>query len=305
MEQQSQLTAALKELTRITGIELQLSIHSPEEEEQALTQIRCLISAYKEKYNKTQFLLSLMTDSTPSYDVNERASRLHIAPDERRVLYLLHVPRGVDDTVTAVLKHLFPSQTKTYLVPVTDSLLVILKPLHPEECEEDVLHFAQELVDMLNMEALISVQISYSNIFHHLTELAPAFQGAGLALKVGRLFSAGENIFAYNKLGIGRLIYRLPKDLCIQFLSEVFGEDIPETLDSDLMTVIDRFLQNNLNIAETARQLHMHRNTLIYRLEQIEKRTNLDLRHFEDAMTFKIAVMVLNYLHSERTSNYE
>lgn len=305
MEQQSQLTAALKELTRITGIELQLSIHSSEEEEQALTQIRCLISAYKEKYNKTQFLLSLMTDSTPSYDVNERASRLHIVPDERRVLYLLHVPRGVDDTVTAVLKHLFPSQTKTYLVPVTDSLLVILKPLRAEEKEEDVLHLAQELVDMLNMEALISVQISYSHIFDHLTELAPAFQGAGLALKVGRLFSAGETIFAYNKLGIGRLIYRLPKDLCIQFLSEVFGEDIPETLDSELMTVIDRFLQNNLNIAETARQLHMHRNTLIYRLEQIEKRTNLDLRHFEDAMTFKIAVMVLNYLHSERTSNYE
>ena len=148
------------------------------------------------------------------------------------------------------------------------------------------------------MEALTSVQIAYSRIFYTLNDLANAFRETGLALKVGKLFAVGQNIFAYNKLGIGRLIYRLPKDLCHNFLSEVFGDEIPEHLDSELMTVIERFLQNNLNIAETARQLHMHRNTLIYRLEQIEKQTGLDLRHFEDAMTFKIAVMVLNYLQS-------
>lgn len=305
MEQQSQVSAALKELTRITGIELQLSVHSPEEEELALNQIRCLITAYKEKYNKTQFLLSLMTEPSPSYDINERAGRLHISPEEKRVLFLLHVPSGIDDTVMEILKHIFPSQTKTYLVPVTDQLLVVIKQLREDDQEEQVLHTAHEIVDTLNMEALISVQIAYSGIFHNLTEIAHAFQSTGLALKVGRLFAVGENIFAYNKLGIGRLIYRLPKDLCINFLSEVFGDEIPESLDSELMTVIDRFLQNNLNIAETARQLHMHRNTLIYRLDQVEKRTGLDLRHFEDAMTFKIAAMVLNYLHAERTSRYE
>lgn len=297
MEYQPQLLAALKELTRITGIELNFTANSPEEEELALNQIRCLITAYKEKYNKNQFLLSLMTGPPAAYDINERAGRLHISADEKRVLYLLDAPAGLDETVLEILKHLFPSQTKTYLVPVTETTLVILKPLHAEETEDDVLQAAHAIVDTLNMEALASVQIAYSSIFHTLHELADAFRETGLAMKVGKLFTVGQNIFAYNKLGIGRLIYRLPKDLCKNFLSEVFGAEIPDTLDEEMMTVIDRFLQNNLNIAETARQLHMHRNTLIYRLEQVEKRTGLDLRHFEDAMTFKIATMVLNYLH--------
>ena len=305
MECQSQITAALKELTRITGIELNLAMHSPEDEELALNQIRCLITAYKEKYNKTQFLLSLMTEPLPTYDINERAGRLHISPEEKRVLYLLDFPRGLDETITEILKHLFPSQTRTYLVPVTETALVILKPLGSSDSEADVLQSAHAIVDTLNMEALTSVQIAYSSIFYTLNDLANAFRETGLALKVGKLFTVGQNIFAYNKLGIGRLIYRLPKDLCHNFLSEVFGDEIPDHLDSELMTVIERFLQNNLNIAETARQLHMHRNTLIYRLEQIEKQTGLDLRHFEDAMTFKIAVMVLNYLQSERNSHYE
>lgn len=305
MEHQPQLAAALKELTRITGIQLDLSTNTPEEEELALQQIHCLITAYKEKYNKNQFLLSLMTGAPPAYDINERAGRLHIPTEEKRVLFLLDAPAGLDETVLEILKHLFPSQTKTYLVPVTDTSLVILKPLRTSETEDDVLQSAHTIVDTLNMEALVSVQIAYSRILHSLHELAAAFRETGLALKVGKLFTVGQNIFAYNKLGIGRLIYRLPKDLCEDFLFEVFGSEIPETLDEEMMTVIDRFLQNNLNIAETARQLHMHRNTLIYRLEQVEKQTGLDLRHFEDAMTFKIAAMVLNYLHTERKSHYE
>lgn len=296
MDYQSQLSAALKELTRITGIRLDLTATSPQEEELALNQIHCLITAYKEKYNKTQFLLSLMTGSS-SYDVRERAGRLHIPAEEKRVLYLLDAPAGLDETIMEILKHLFPSQTRTYLVPVTETSIVILRPLCAEETEEDVLKSAHAIVDTVNMEALASVQIACSHIFHNLHALANAFQETGLALKVGKLFTVGQNVFAYNKLGIGRLIYRLPRDLCEDFLSEVFGPEIPDALDDEMMTVIDRFLQNNLNIAETARQLHMHRNTLIYRLEQIEKSTQLDLRHFEDAMTFKIATMVLNYLH--------
>lgn len=295
MEQQTQLDAALKELTRITGIELTLSAGTPEEAETALNQVRCLITAYKEKYNKTQFLLSLMTGPAPSYDIQERAGRLHISAGERRVLYLLHVPDGVDETMTEILKHLFPSQTRTYLVPVTETALGILRPLRSSETEEEILQAAHAIVDTLNMEALVSVQVAYSGIFSHLQDLSRAFRETSLALKVGRLFTFGQNVFAYNRLGVGRLIYRLPPDICENFLAEVFGSEIPDSLDEELTSVIDRFLQNDLNIAETARQLHMHRNTLIYRLEQIEKRTGLDLRHFEDAMTFKIAVMVLNY----------
>ncbi len=307
MEQESQTQnlqtqAALHELKRLTGVTLTLSAQSPEEEEAALKQIRCLCTAYKEKYNKTQFLLSLMTDSIPAYDVTERALRLHISPDERRALFLIESRSISDDTVFEILKNLFPSQSRIYLVPITETQLGILRPLHADETESDLSQIAHTIVDTLNTEALTHVQVAYSRILHHLLELSTAFHETSLSLKVGRLFGSGQNVFPYNRLGIGQLIYQLPYSICENFLKEIFGEDIFYAMDEEMSVTIDRFLQNNLNIAETARQLHMHRNTLIYRLEQVEKKTGLDLRRFEDAMTYKIASMVRNYLQTERNS---
>lgn len=299
MDQTKELTKALTELKRITGISLNVNTDSPEETEQAITQIRCLCTAYKEKYNKTDFLQGLMTGGIPAYDITERAARLHIAADDRRVLFLLE-SRHIDETVTEILKNMFPAQTKTYLVPVTENMLALLRPLRSDETEDDSRRVARTIVDTLSTEALIRVQLAYSFIITNLTELPEAFRETSLALKVGKLFYSEQTVFPYNELGIGRLIYQLPVSLCENFLKEIFGSDMPETFDEETLGTINRFFQNNLNIAETSRQLHMHRNTLIYRLEQIEKRTGLDVRLFEDAMTLKIAIMVLNYLQSER-----
>ncbi len=299
MDHTQELTKALTELKRITGISLNVNADSPEEAEQAVTQIRCLCTAYKEKYNKTDFLQGLMTGGIPAYDIAERAARLHITADDRRVLFLLE-SRHIDETVTEILKNMFPSQTKTYLVPVTENTLALLRPLRSGETESDSRRIARTIVDTLSTEALIRVQLAYSFIITSLTGLPEAFRETSLALKVGKLFYSEQTVFPYNELGIGRLIYQLPVSLCENFLKEIFGSDVPESFDEETLGTINRFFQNNLNIAETSRQLHMHRNTLIYRLEQIEKRTGLDVRLFEDAMTFKIAIMVLNYLQSER-----
>lgn len=301
MDHTQELTKALTELKRITGISLNVNADSPEEAEQAVTQIRCLCTAYKEKYNKTDFLQGLMTGGIPAYDIAERAARLHIAADDRRVLFLLE-SRHIDETVTEILKNMFPSQTKTYLVPVTENTLALLRPLRSGETESDSRRIARTIVDTLSTEALIRVQLAYSFIITSLTELPEAFRETSLALKVGKLFYSEQTVFPYNELGIGRLIYQLPVSLCENFLKEIFGSDVPESFDEETLGTINRFFQNNLNIAETSRQLHMHRNTLIYRLEQIEKHTGLDIRLFEDAMTFKIAIMVLNYLQSERNN---
>ena len=299
MDYSQELQKALQELRRITGITLDVSADSPEQAEQALTQIRCLCTAYKEKYNKTDFLQSLLTGGIPSYDIHDRASRLHISTDDKRVLFLLET-KTMDETVTEILKSLFPSQTKTYLVPVSANAAAILRPMRASESSENIRGIARTIVDTLNTEALTHVRLAYSSVINTLSELPEAFQEASLALKVGKLFYSEQTIFPYNELGIGRLIYRLPFPLCENFLKEIFGEDIPDSFDEDTTSTINRFFQNNLNIAETSRQLHMHRNTLIYRLEQIQKRTGLDLRLFEDAMTFKVATMVINYLHAER-----
>ncbi len=299
MEHTQELTKALTELKRITGITLEVSADSPEATEQAVNQIRCLCTAYKEKYNKIDFLQGLMTGGIPAYDIAERANRLHINPEDKRVLFLLE-SRHIDETVTEILKNMFPSQTKAYLVPVSEDTLALLRPVKAGEKAADSRRIARTIVDTLNTEALAQVQLSYSFIFGSLTDLPEAFRETSLALKVGKLFYSEQTVFPYNELGIGRLIYQLPVSLCENFLKEIFGSDVPKAFDEETLGTINRFFQNNLNIAETSRQLHMHRNTLIYRLEQIQKRTGLDVRLFEDAMTFKIAIMVLNYLQSER-----
>ena len=300
MANTSELEKGLNELKRLTGIALAVTAEDSEQEQLALEQIRCLCLAYREKYNKNDFLMGLMTGGVPSYDVQQRAARLHIAPEENRILFLIEM-KEPDEIVGEILKNLFPSQTKAYIVPVSKERLAVLYPFHEtkdskDSADEYARHLAHAIVDTLNAEALAHVQVSFSQMIPSLLELSGAFREASLALKVGKLFYPEQTVFPYNKLGIGRLIYQLPASLCESFLQEVFLDEIPDRLDDETLLTINRFLQNNLNIAETSRQLHMHRNTLIYRLEQIEKRTGLDLRQFEDAMTFKIATMVTNWV---------
>ncbi|MBU3841138.1 MAG: helix-turn-helix domain-containing protein [Candidatus Ruminococcus intestinipullorum] len=297
MDYISELNKSLNELNRVTGLSFQIQPQTDEEAKYALEQLKLLSSAYKEKYNKIHFLQSLMTDSIPSYYIYERASRLHIEPEESRVLYLLETKHGMIETIPEVIKHLFPPQPQSYLIPLTDNTYAILCA---KRKVDDVHKTAQMLVDTLNAESLVHVRVAYSKVMDSLIGLSEAFRETSLALKVGKIFYSEQTIFPYNKLGIGRLIYRLPYTLCENFLQEVFGSTIPEVLDEELLVSVNKFFQNNLNIAETSRQLHMHRNTLIYRLDQVQKLTGLDLRKFEDAMTLKIAFMVMNYLNTER-----
>ncbi|TCS82159.1 carbohydrate diacid regulator [Muricomes intestini] len=297
-----ELDKALSELKKVTGIVLDVYVDSPEEQEFALAQIHSLSLAYKEKYNKSHFLQSLMTEGIPAYDILKRASNLHIDAEVPRVLFLAETKNILDDTIIQVLKNLFPSQSKTYLVSMSEKSIAILRPLKVCETDEDMDHLSHTIVDTLNMEALTHVQIAYSGNMDTLSELPGAFRETSLALQVGKLFYSGQTVFPYNQLGVGRLIYRLPSGICESFLKEIFGNGAPEPFDAETTAAINKFFQNNLNIAETSRQLHMHRNTLIYRLEQIEKKTGLDIRKFEDAMTLKIAIMVMNYLQTERNS---
>ena len=296
MEQSQELSKALEELTRATGIALDIHIQpeaSKEKIDESIRQIRSLCAAYKEKYNKNYFLLNLMTGTAQDCEISERAARLHIRAVKPRYLFLLESSKKMDETVTEVLKQLFPFQEKIYLVPVNEFQLAMLYPVKDGCTSEDIHDLAHTMIDTLSMEALTHVQIAYSD------------KQTALALRVGKLFYSEQSVFPFNKLGIGRLIHELPEKLCEDFLFEIFGDITSEHLDKDTLAAIDKFFQNNLNIAETARQLHMHRNTLIYRLEQVEKRTGLDLRQFEDAMTFKIAIMILNYLQSERNVSHE
>ena len=155
---------------------------------------------------------------------------------------------------------------------------------------------AETIVDMMNMEAMVNVRVSYGTIVHELKDVSKSYKEAKMALDVGKIFYSEKKVTAYNTLGIGRLIYQLPVNLCRIFIDEIFGDNVPSELDEETLTTINKFFENNLNVSETSRQLFVHRNTLVYRIEKLQKSTGLDIRVFDDALTFKIALMVVNYM---------
>lgn len=290
-----ELSKALTELKDLTGTSFEVNYETPEELEHILSQLRCLILAYKEKYNKTDFLLNLMTGEPPSYDVAKRAKLFHIDPNQPRILFLINFKSSVNNTIIEILSNLIDSREKTHIIQVNNHQLALLKSIKAKESSSDVRDFCDMIIDTLHMEALVSVHISFSKTLTHLTEVGAAYRETAMALKVGKLFNFEERVYPYNKLGVGRLIYELPLSVCKNFIREVFGDEIPDIFDSETNNIINKFIINNLNIAETSRQLYMHRNTLIFRLEKIQNATGLDLRIFEDALTFRIATMVIQY----------
>ena len=152
------------------------------------------------------------------------------------------------------------------------------------------------IVDMMNTEAMLNVRVAYGTIVNELKDVSKSYKEAKMALDVGKIFYAEKSVAAYSTLGIGRLIYQLPVNLCKLFIQEIFGENIPEELDEETLVTVNKFFENNLNVSETSRQLFVHRNTLVYRIEKLQKATGLDIRTFDDALTFKIALMVVNYM---------
>ena len=176
--------------------------------------------------------------------------------------------------------------------------------MEKDESPEALEQTANMIVDMMNSEAMMKVRVSYGTVVRELREVSKSYKEAMMAMDVGRIFYAEKNVIAYSTLGIGRLIYQLPVNLCRIFIEEIFGGNQVYDIDDETLTTINKFFENNLNVSETSRQLFIHRNTLVYRIEKLQKATGLDIRTFEDAMTFKIAMMVVNYMKYLDTLDY-
>ena len=271
----------------------------------AAFQIQNLLVAYKERFDKDNFIKNLLLDNLLLVDIYNRAKKLHIDTEVRRVILIVETSREKDTGMLESVRVLLGSKTKDFITAVDEKNIIVVKELAANEGYKEMEQVAKNILEMLQSEGEEDVHVAYGTIVNDIKEVSKSYKEAKLALDVGKIFFGDKEVIAYSSLGIGRLIYRLPTSLCENFLHEIFGEEIPQALDEETTATVNKFLQNNLNIAETSRQLHMHRNTLIYRLEQIEKRTGLDLRQFEDAMTFKIASMVMNYLYTERNTPHE
>lgn len=294
--ERKELRRSLDELNRITGLSLDINPLSQEDSSYTLTQLNALISAYKEKNNKVTIFKKWVSGEIDAQELQQTAKRFHIPLSSYRALFLIETKEDMDDSALTILRYAFPNTINILFVSMSPRQLIMIDTFSKDPAEKKLLEIAYLIMDILNTEALIQVKISFSAIIEHLNQLPRAYQEANLALNVGKIFYSDQNVYPHNKLGLGRLIYGLSKEQCIAYMKETFGDKYPSVFQPETIHVINCFLNNNLNIAETARQLHMHRNTLIYRLEQIEKETGLDTRQFHDAMTIKTAIFVMNYL---------
>lgn len=261
-----------------------------------ISQFENLIHAYREKIDKNHFFQSLLLDNLLLVDIFNQAKKLRVEIEKRRVIFLIEPKHGGDNIVLETMRGLYAAGTKDFVTSVDEGHIILIKSLEKAEGYRELNNIAKVIADTLNAEAMTSVRVAYGTIVDELKDVSQSYKEAGMALDVGRIFYAEKNILAYNELGIGRLIHQLPVSLCEMFLKEVFDDKEIELFDEETLSTVNRFFENNLNISETARQLYVHRNTLVYRLEKIQRMTGLDVRVFEDALTFKIALMVSDHM---------
>lgn len=272
-----------------------------------LARVSCMMAAvafneaktnYEEKYNKAAFLKSIISDNILPGDVYVRTKELHFVPDVPRALFLVRQVDRTDVAAVEVLQNMFTDRQHDFVISVNEADMVVIKELPNGDNSSEVKAIAESIEKTLEAELQINCIIGIGTTARHLRELADRYKEAQIAIDVGRVFDSEKTIISYENLGIGRIIYQLPTTLCEMFLNEVFKKNPLETLDEDTLETINKFFENNLNVSETSRKLYVHRNTLVYRLEKIKKLTGLDLREFDHAIVFKVAMMVKQYLDS-------
>lgn len=269
----------------------------------AAFQIQNLLVAYKERFDKDNFIKNLLLDNLLLVDIYNRAKKLHIETDVRRVIFVIETAREKDTGTMEHIRSLLGMKSKDFVTAVDERNIIIVKELGTNEGYPEMEKVANEILEILKTEGE-EVHIAYGTIVNDIKEVSKSYKEAKLALDVGKIFFDEKDIVAYSTLGIGRLIYQLPLPLCKMFIREIFEGKSPDEFDEETLTTINKFFENSLNVSETSRQLYIHRNTLVYRLDKLQKSTGLDLRVFEDAITFKIALMVVKYMKYMETREY-
>ena len=262
----------------------------------SVCQLESLLRSGSERLDRNRFVQNLILDNLLLVDIYNQAKKLGITVEQRRVVYLIE-PKNPDDTIVLdMIRGIYSSGTGDFVTAVDEGHIILIKSLDSTDDYDTIRSTADMLVNAINTEAMVNVRLSFGTIVPELKDVSQSYKEASMALDVGRIFYPERNILSYRELGIGRLIHQLPVSLCEMFLEEVFAGNAVDQFDEETLSTVDKFFENSLNISETARQLFVHRNTLVYRLEKIQKQTGLDVRVFEDALTFKIALMVADHM---------
>jgi carbohydrate diacid regulator len=256
---------------------------------------------YEEKHDRSTFVKNIIMDNILPGDIYIRAKELHFVTDAPRVVFLVRQTGHADVATVDVLSDLFPDRSQDFVLSVNETDVAVVKQIAPSTTAAELEKMARKMEKVLKEELAVKAVIGFGTVADHLRSLADSYKEAQTAIDVGKVFDTEKSIINYENLGIGRLIYQLPTTLCDIYLSEVFKKNSIDSLDQETLFTINKFFENNLNVSETSRKLFVHRNTLVYRLEKIKKLTGLDLRQFDHAIVFKVALMVRKYLSSRET----
>lgn len=269
----------------------------------AVCQMRNLVMSNRELSDKNNLMQNILLGNMLVVDMYNKAKKLHIE-QAKRLVYVIEIEGRKDTIILETVKNLFSDRNKDFVTELDEQNIILIKDAEHMENEEDAQFLAKTIADNLHSEAMMRVRVGFGNVVDKLPDIAKSYQEAKMALEVGSIFYAEDETISYSRLGIGRLIYQIPMSLCEMFIKEIFG-DRKLNLDEETLVTIQRFFENNLNISETARQLYIHRNTLVYRLERLQKIIGLDIRTFEDAMTFKIAMMVIAHMRYQKHEMFQ
>lgn len=266
-------------------------------------QIQNLLVAYKERFDKDNFVKNLLLDNLLLVDIYSRAKKLHIQTDVKRVVFIIESESSKENNMLEMVRSANVN-SKDFVTAVDESNVIVVHDLSGGDSPKEIDKTAKTIETYLVKEGMKGVRVAYGTVVKEIKEVSRSYKEARMALDVGKIFFDERNIIAYSELGIGRLIYQLPIPLCKMFIKEIFGGKSPDEFDEETLTTINKFFENSLNVSETSRQLFIHRNTLVYRLDKLQKSTGLDLRVFEDAITFKIALMVVKYMRYMENIDY-
>lgn len=271
----------------------------------AAFQVQSLLVAYKERFDKDNFIKNLLLDNLLLVDIYNRAKKLHIDTEAKRVIFIIETSHEKDSVALDNVRNLLGGKSRDFVTAVDEKNIIVVKELADKTGSRELEKMAKEMMEILRAESEDDkIHIAYGTVVNDIKEVSKSYKEAKLALDVGKIFFDEKDIVAYSTLGIGRLIYQLPIPLCKMFIKEIFEGKSPDEFDEETLTTINKFFENSLNVSETSRQLYIHRNTLVYRLDKLQKSTGLDLRVFEDAITFKIALMVVKYMKYMETLEY-
>ena len=270
----------------------------------AAFQIHSLLVAYKERFDKDNFIKNLLLDNLLLVDIYNRAKKLHIDTEVKRVIFIIETKHEKDSSALDNVRSLLGGRSRDFVTAVDEKNIIVVKELEVSDGHAELEKIADNIYEILKNDGEEDILIAYGTVVNDIKEVSKSYKEAKLALDVGKIFFSEKSIIAYSTLGIGRLIYQLPIPLCKMFIREIFEGKSPDDFDEETLTTINKFFENNLNVSETSRQLYIHRNTLVYRLDKLQKSTGLDLRVFEDAITFKIALMVVKYMKYMESLEY-